>query len=139
MYVQYCQEVCIAGSTCGAIAAAWRISNHNSLPRQELVLSVYYVIGLLISSVLLISRASYSFIVSGIFCLFLTFVYSVEIYYSYINLINRSPASSNIEVAPAEGQQPAVISPDSGVVYRSMESPAFRIADAVDLGLSTAC
>ena len=119
-------------ATCSSVS----LSNHTSLPQQELALYSYSVIGLFISSILLMSRYSSSLITSGVFCLFLTIIYGIDVYFSYTGLVNRSSSSSNTESAsPAapSAQHPAVISGHNSAVYPSMAPPTLTGVDEVDL------
>nr|XP_027211472.1 uncharacterized protein LOC113804776 [Penaeus vannamei] len=63
----------------------------------ELVLNVYYTLAVFVSSILLMASGYSLLVASGVFCLFLTFFYGADIYFTYLNVSNRPtsfPAAS---------------------------------------------
>lgn len=101
----------------------------------ELALYSYSVIGLFISSILLMVRADPgNLIASGIFCLFLSGIYGVEVYFSYVALVNRPPQPTNVVTVPPPHQQPVVISTPVLDVQPGAPPSLVPRADTVDLG-----
>lgn len=101
----------------------------------ELALYTYYVIGIFISAILLLSRNSGSLIASGVFCIILTLFYCLEVYFSYTGLVNRVPLPPNTQEPDAtQGNNPNLPTitgaPPS---YSSSPAPMQFGADTVDL------
>lgn len=78
----------------------------------ESVLYVYYCIGLLVSSILLMATHISLLVASGVFCLFLTFVYCLDLYFSTIGMIRRPESFPPNAQPPREeiGVSPSTIS-----------------------------
>ncbi|XP_047474722.1 uncharacterized protein LOC125029037 [Penaeus chinensis] len=72
----------------------------------ELVLNVYYTLAVFVSSILLMASGYSLFVASGVFCLFLTFFYGVDVYFTYLNVANR-PTSFPPASQPAGSSQGA--------------------------------
>ncbi|XP_045132814.1 uncharacterized protein LOC123517052 [Portunus trituberculatus] len=104
----------------------------------ELALYSYNVIGLFISSILLLVR-SYpgNLVASGIICLFLAGIYCAEIFFSYTALVNRPTQPTNAVTVPAPHQQPVVISTPVLEVHPGAPASIVPRNDTVDLGPDT--
>ncbi|XP_042856295.1 uncharacterized protein LOC122242929 [Penaeus japonicus] len=76
----------------------------------ELVLNVYYTLAVFVSSILLMADGYSLFVASGVFCLFLSFFYGADIYFTYLNVSNRPTSFPPVSqpAAPPQAMQDTV-------------------------------
>ncbi|KAG7158598.1 hypothetical protein Hamer_G011247 [Homarus americanus] len=107
----------------------------------ESTLYLYYGVGMFVSSILLMSTQFSTLVASGVFCLFLTLVYALDFYFSFMGMRGRPLSFPLGEDLPRDsGAPPSTSSPPAILDPSALPPPSYPQAtgtavDTVDRGV----